>query len=373
MEFRVNSKSFEKILSKIIPAVPSKSAVNEKIINFFFEIKDGKLIISGTDGEIALKSSLDIITDEMINAKILIPAKLLFDLVRSLNDTDIRFVLNDSFTSLKFDTGEYKINVSDAEAYPELPVVSKDQEFAMDSEILKKALQQTTFAISKETVRPSMQGTLFEFTPDGLRFVTTDGHRLVKYINTEIKKDTPSQYIVPERGVSVLEKLLGTGEVRFYFSHGYAAFIMDDIEFYSRLIMERFPSYDSVIPKENEILLKVNTNTLLSVAKRMYNFINDLKDHPQVKLSITKNNLEVSTNEISTGSSAKENIQCEFSGSELDIAFKTQYLIDVLSHLNSPEAIFKLHSPTKAAIIEPSDSAEGEELLMLLMPVRLNN
>jgi DNA polymerase III subunit beta len=225
--------------------------------------------------------------------------------------------------------------------------------------------------MSKEDMRPAMTGTLLEFTNEGLKFITTDGHRLVKYVYKSVITDSDEQFIVPERAITVLSKLLTDSDVKICFSKTNVTFQIDDLEFISRLIGEKYPAYSSVIPVENENQLKVNRDDLHSSIKRMLLF--SASNSKQVKFSIGINTLEVSAEDIDHGSNATENIHCDYKGEPLDIGFNTAYVSEILSHVNSEELIFKLHSPTKACIIEPSALSENEDLMLLLMPVRLNN
>ncbi len=369
MEFNVNSKVLEKLLSKIIPAVPVRTPM-PILENFLFDIKDGALIVCATDLEIALRSSINVAADE--NIKMVIPARLLFDIIRSLEETQIHFATeSNSKLILTTDKGVYNLSYSSPEDFPEIPSVSKEREIVLGGKDLKKAIEQTSFAMSKEDMRPAMTGTLFEFSEDGLRFVATDGHRLVKFVNKNINPGTEEQYVVPERAISVLGKLLGETDIKIFLSKTNISFHMGDLEFISRLIGEKYPSYNSVIPLENENLLKIKTGELLSSIKRMMLF--STANSKQVKFSIKENMLEVSAEDIDHGSNAKENINCEYNGEPMDIGFNTTYVSDMLSHLDDEEIIIKLHSATKACIIEPSVAKENEDLMMLLMPVRLNN
>jgi DNA polymerase-3 subunit beta len=369
MEFKINSKVLEKLLSKIIPAVPTRTPM-PILENFLFEIKDGSLTVSATDLEIALRSSLNVTASQ--NIKMVIPARLLFDVVRSLEDAQVNFVV-DGKSKLKIttDKGVYNLSYSPSEDFPEIPVVPKDKEIIIGGTELKKAFDQTDFAMSKEDMRPAMTGTLMEFDKEGLRFVSTDGHRLVRYINKSFTSDVHEQYIIPERAISVLQKLLGESDVKVYLSKTYASFIINDLEFISRLIGEKYPAYNSVIPLENENFLTVSRPELLSAIKRMMLF--STSSSKQVKFSISSNALEVSAEDIDHGSDAKENIQCEYKGDPMDIGFNTAYVNDILSHLEGDKIVFKLHSPTKASIIEPTKLEENEDIMMLLMPVRINN
>ena len=369
MEFKVNSKVLEKLLSKIIPAVPSRTPM-PVLENFLVEIKDGLMTVSATDMEIALRSSLNVPSDEDI--KMVIPAKLFYDIIRSLGDTQIKFETEkNSKLKIQTDNGTYNISYSPSDDFPDIPEVSKEKEVSMNGQDLKKMIDQTSFAMSKEDMRPAMTGTLMEFTAEGLRFVTTDGHRLVKYINKTILSSNDEQYIVPERAISVLSKLLGDSDFKMYLSKTNISFNLGELELITRLIGEKYPAYNSVIPLENENVLTIKTAELLSTVKRMMLF--STTNSKQVKFSISGDNLEVSAEDIDHGSSAKENIKCEYKGDSMDIGFNTSYVNDVLTHVNDEQVIFKLHSPTKACIIEPSKSEENEDLMLLLMPVRLNN
>lgn len=383
MEFKINSKSFDKLLSKVIPAVPTRTPM-AVLENFLIEIKDGLLTVQATDLEISLKSSQNVAADS--NTTMVVPAKLLHDIVRSLPDIQLSISTDSSPDSrqsgsrlkLKTDKGVYHISYFSPEDFPEIPVVARDKEVIIASDDLKRAFDKTSFAMSKEDMRPAMTGTLLEFAKDGLRFVATDGHRLVKYLNKSILTDYTEQYIIPERAISVLSKLLSDGDVKIYLSKTHASFITGDVEFITRLIGEKYPAYNSVIPLENENILTVDRAELLSTIKRMLIFSSG--SSKQVKFSISANNLEISAENIDTGSNAVESIQCEYTGESMDIGFNTSYVNDIVSHLDSEKIIFKLHSPTKACIIEPDYSqngsnknSENEEIMMLLMPVRLNN
>lgn len=369
MEFKVNSKDLEKLLSKVIPAVPNRTPM-PILENFLFEINEGELTVTATDLEVALRSSMNVNADESLT--IVVPAKLIYDVIRQLGETQIHFETEgNSKLKLKTDFGVYNLSYSTPSDFPEIPTVSKEKEITINGSDLKKAFDQTSFAMSKEDMRPAMTGTLLEFSEDGLRFVTTDGHRLVKFVNKNITSNSLEQFIIPERAISVLPKLLTDTEVKVSLSKTNASFIIDGLEFITRLIGEKYPAYGSVIPLENENKMKVSTKDLYSAIKRMMIF--STTNSKQVKFALSSNNLEVSAEDIDHGSNAKENIMCSYSGNPMEIGFNTAYVNDVLSHVNNDEVIFKLHSPTKACIIEPSEENDKEDLMMLLMPVRLNN
>ena len=375
MEFKINSKELEKLLSKIIPAVPTRTPM-PILENFLFEVKDGQLTIYATDLEISLKSSLNIVAEE--NIKIVVPARLLNDIVRSLKDTTIHFkLMANKKINIVTDMGKYTISYLDADEFPEIPSVESDKnakeinETLINGIELRQAFDKCAFAMSKEEMRPAMMGTLFEFTDDGLRLVTTDGHRLVNMLKKNIKAAFNQQYVVPERAVSVLSKILDEKDVKIHLTKTYVSFKLNDIELITRLIAQKYPDYSSVIPLENEFQMKVNTKEIHDSIKRMMLF--STSSTRRVKFSIKKDALEISAEDLDIGASGEEKVVCEYQGDDLEIGFNSAYVNAVLSHLNTEEdIIFKLHSPTKAVVIEPVQKKENLDLMMLLMPVRLN-
>jgi DNA polymerase-3 subunit beta len=375
MEFKVNSKELEKLLSKIIPAVPTRTPM-PILENFLFEVKDGQLTIYATDLEISLKSSLNIVAEE--NIKIVVPARLLNDVVRSLKDTTIHFkLMANKKINIITDMGKYTISYLDADEFPEIPSVESDKNAKEINEVLingmelRQAFDKCAFAMSKEEMRPAMMGTLFEFTDDGLRLVTTDGHRLVNMLKKNIKAAFNQQYVVPERAVSVLSKILDEKDVKIHLTKTYVSFKLNDIELITRLIAQKYPDYSSVIPLENEFQMKVNTKDIHDSIKRMMLF--STSSTRRVKFSIKKDSLEISAEDLDIGASGEEKVVCEYQGDDLEIGFNSAYVNDVLGHLTTEEEIiFKLHSPTKAVVIEPVQKKENLDLMMLLMPVRLN-
>lgn len=375
MEFKVNSKELEKLLNKIIPAVPTRTPM-PILENFLFEIKEGKLTIHATDLEISLKSSLNVVAEENFSA--VVPAKLLYDVVRSLKETTIVFTTGDKGKiNLKTDNGRYTLSYIDPNEYPEIPSFPADagedvSQITINGDELRYAFEKTSFAMSKEEMRPAMMGTLFDFDENGLRVVATDGHRLSNLLKKSLKYDKTEQYIIPERAVSVLLKVLDSKDVKIYMSKTHMSFSLNDIELITRLIGQKYPDYQSVIPLENEFELKLKTKELHNAIKRMMLF--STSNTRRVKFSISNNSLEISAEDLDLGASGNESIECEYSGDAIDIGFNSAYVNDILSHLDEEEEIvFKLHSPTKAVIVFPVKKKENEELMMLLMPVRLNN
>ncbi len=379
MQFKVNSKELEKVISKVFPGVPSRTPV-QILENFLFILKDGVLTVYATDLELSLKSSISVVSDGDFEG--VVPARLFYDTIRSLDDTSITIYVEDrNRLRVDWEKGEVTISYIDSSEFPEIPSfpTSENQDmeifsFSMKGTELKYALDKTSFAISKEEIRPAMMGTLFEFSEEGLRFVATDGHRLVNILFTNlsnISTEATGNFIVAGNVTSILQKVLDEREVKIYFSQSHATFILNDMELIARLISERYPDYKAVIPLENEYTLIVSPKELLASVKRMMLFT-EIKMR-KVKLSLSHDKVEVSAEDIDLGASGKEEVAVAYDGEPMEIGFNATYLSDVLSHLNDNEEVhFKLHTPNKAVIVYPKEQKENYELVMLLMPVRLN-
>jgi DNA polymerase-3 subunit beta len=271
---------------------------------------------------------------------------------------------------MKTESGKYEIGFASPEEYPELPEVPLKSEFSISGKLLRRAIEQTQFAASRESMRAAMNGLLLDLTEDGLKFVATDGHRLVRFIYKQLQFDEPEQIIVPIKTLEALLKFLGEDEVTLRYSGTNLEFDLLNIKLITNLINQRYPAYNNVIPLENENFLTVETAPLLAAVKRMLLF--DTKGFPKVKLLVDEDRVEVSSEDHEKGSRGQETISCDYKGKSMDIGFNTQFLSDMLSHVEGDKLMFRLDSPFRAAIMECTEAKEGEDLLMLLMPVRLN-
>jgi len=369
MKFTVNSKVLERKLSKVYPAVTTKSSITE-LENFLIEIKNGVLTVTASDMEIFLKSSMNVDTDGELVA--VVKAKQLLDVVRGLDDIQLTIEYErDSRLIINYEKGKYTVPCESSNAYPSTVAVEEEKEIEIEGAFLREAFAQTSFAISKESIRPSMMGLLIEFSLDGIRFVATDGHRMVRFTDKSRTFSTSEGKILPEKAVNTFGKLLSDGLINISFGLSTITFKSEELEMRSRLINQKFPDYNSVIPVDYNFSMKVNRQEFHSAVKRMMPFVSN--DINQIKLDIGKDFVVVSASDTEKGFEGTERVNCEFTGDSLVIAFKGQYLNEVLSHLNHDSILLKLISPSKACTIEPEVQQESQDLLILLMPIRTVN
>ena len=375
MNFKVNSKELEKALSKVFPAVPTKTPV-QILENFYFDISDGILSIYGTDLELAAKTTLNIVADG--NFRCVISARRLYDTIRSFNDTIVYFdVLEDTKRiKISWEKGEYLLSYISAQEFPEIPTFpSTEDESVFSVSIngidMKYAIEKTLFAVSKESFRPAMMGVLFEFSEEGLRFVSTDGHRLISLLFKNYSVEQPESYVVSSDVITILQKVLDDGEIKMFFTKSHIAFRLNDIEIIARLIDERYPDYKSIIPLENEFEFIFKPSELLPSVKRVSSVAEALK---KVNFNLVEEgDIEINTDDSEMGNFAMEKINGSYKGEDMKIAFNGNYLIEILSHLSDVEQVsMKLRMPNKPVLISPVEEEENRELTMLLMPLRLN-
>ena len=259
------------------------------------------------------------------------------------------------------------------EEFPSLPSIDDHQSVCLPAVTLKRIIEKTVFSTSRDELKPSLSGVLFNFRESDLLAVATDGHRLVKYLFEDYKGESfKGSSILPVKFLNVLNTYLDDDEI-ITLSIGENHVMMEGSEttLYSRLIDERFPEYDSVFPKDNDKLLKIDRESFLSAVKRVSIFSN--KSTHQIALRLDSEGLVITTEDVETVSSARETLPCEYEGEPLVVGYNSNYLHDLISHIDSSTIHMELRSAVSAAVIYPEQQQEKEELVMLLMPIRLND
>lgn len=371
MKFSVRSTELQKALAKTVSVVPSRSTL-PILENLLFDVHSNTLKITATDLEISISVSLEVQGGQ--NGTIAIPAKRIFDTVRALPDTNLIFTIDVETNKIrmKTDNGEYTLTGESSEEFPSTPEFKGESEIPFDVGMLQKLIGTTLFAVSADELRPAMMGVLLQLTKGEVRAVATDGHRMVRVTNKNISTGkTTKDIIIPAKALSLIDKVAEGADVKVSISTSHIMFKFDGTSLTSRLIEEKYPNYESVIPLDNEKKLVVNKHEMLQSVRRVSLYSNSTTH--QIRLSLGSDQLKVTAEDQDFGSEAKEKISCDYNSEEMEIGFNSSYVVDVLSHLDTDEVEFKLSSPNRAAIVSPVVQKEGEDVLMLIMPVRLNN
>lgn len=371
MNFSITRDNFFKVLQKVINVIPSKSTV-EILYSVLISAKENKLSITATDLEITQIAWTNCdVTDE---GEITVPGKLLLDIIRELPEVNINFNADENFKIIiKSELGEYKLSGESKNEYPSVPVVDSSSNVSIDNQSLKLMVEKTIFACSTDHFRPALTGVLCQIMEEEYRMVATDGHRLVKIIDSDFNGNgITKDLIIPTKALNfVARNLPESGNQKITLSENHVLFDLPDTKIYSRIINEPYPDYDRVIPSEFTKEIIINRANLISSVKRVSLFSNPITS--QVKIALAENILNISAQDIDFGGEANENISCDYSGENLEIAYNANYLIDILRHLDTEKIKFTVNDADGPALIFPDKKeAENLNIVMLIMPVRIN-
>jgi DNA polymerase-3 subunit beta len=257
--------------------------------------------------------------------------------------------------------------------FPKEPAADDANNFTMTSSSLLTAINKSIFAVSNDDLRPAMTGVFFELDTKGISFVATDAHRLVKYTRTDVSCPQKDTFIVPKKPLQLLKTALpdNVDELQISYNNNHLFVKHGGTELVCRLIDARFPDYKVVIPSDNPYKMTVNRTAFQNALRRVSIFSN--KSTNQVALSISGSELQLASQDIDFSFEGNERMACQYDGEDLQIAFNAKFLIEMLNGADTEDVNMELSTPTKAGIIKPTEQGEGEELLMLVMPLMLNN
>jgi len=372
MKFIVNSSALLKEIS-LINGVITTNPVVPILENFLFEINDGLLTITASDLQTSMITELPVESKETGN--IAIPARILLETLRNLPEQPVTFSIDEESYSIEIssENGRYKLAGENATDFPKVPAVSDDFSVSISSDVLAKAINNTIFATSSDELRPAMTGVYINLSSESTTFVATDSHRLIRYRRVDVTSDNDNVIIIPRKALNLLKSTLPAENiiVKLEFNISNAFFRFENMRLICRLIDERFPDYENVIPLDNEIIMTINRGEFLSSLRRIAIYAN--KTTHQVRLKITGNELQISAEDLDFSNEANERLSCEHEGDDIEVGFNARFLIEMLSHLESDEIDMKLSAPNRAGLIFPKEKEKEEDLLMLVMPVMLNN
>jgi DNA polymerase III subunit beta len=371
MKFIVNSSYLLKQLSYINGVITTNPVV-PILENFLFEIDKSRLTVTASDLQTSMITEITVESKEKGNMAV--PARILLDTLKNLPDQPVTFSMDESTYSIELssDNGRYKLSGENATDFPKVPSVSNDFSAQISSEVLARAVNNTIFATSSDELRPAMTGVYVNLGDKNTTFVATDGHRLVRYRRTDVKSDNGHTIIIPRKALNLLKATLPSEntEVSIDFNTANAFFKFGSIRMICRLIDERFPDYENVIPSQSTIKMTINRTDFLSSLKRISIYAN--KTTHQVRLKITGSELQVSAEDLDFSNEANERLSCEHEGEDIEIGFNARFMVEMLSNLDTDQIKLNMSAPNKAGVILPVEKDKNEDILMLVMPVMLN-
>lgn len=374
MKFIVSSTALCSHLQAISRVINSKNTL-PILDSFLFDLKENTLALTASDNETTMATSLEIVESEG-DCRFAIVSKTILDALKEIPEQPLTFDFNPETMEIvvQYMNGRYSVVAQNADEYP-LPVELSEAavHVEMQANTLLGGINRAIFATGDDELRPVMNGLYFDINTDAITMVASDGHKLVRNKNFASKGTEKAAFILPKKPATLLKSLLGKeqGTVNIDFDDRNATFSMPGYHMVCRLIEGRYPNYNSVIPQNNPNKATVDRAILLSALKRVSVFSSQASS--LIKLRFQDNQLIISAQDIDFSTSAEENISCNYDGAPMSIGFKATFLIDMLNNLPGQDIIIELSDPSRAGVIVPAEQEEDEDLLMLLMPMMLND
>lgn len=375
MRFTVSSSALSSKLNMLAKVIGSKNSL--PILDcFLFQVANGEMSITASDSDNVIKSTLAL-TDHDGEGEFCVPNRVILDALKELPEQPLHFDVDAAGEAVAikivYQNGLYNFTGQSAEEYPRTQSMNDAcTTVSLPTEMLINNISRSLFATANDELRPVMNGIYFDLTADALAIVASDGHKLVRSKNFTIKSESPSAFNLPKKPASLLKNILSKDgdDAIIKFDDRSAEIQFTDGVMRCRLIDGRYPNYNSVIPNNpNEVT--VDRRGLQSALRRVLPFANESSQ--LIRFHIESGRFEVSSEDIDFSTSAKEQLSCEYNGSPISIGFKGSSLMEILSNLTSDNIIIQLADPSRAGIIVPAEQPENEDILMLIMPMLLND
>lgn len=374
MKFTISSSKLFSQLQAVSRVINSKNAL-PILDDVLFDVSGNELKLTASDGETTIRTSVELESVEGAG-KVASAAKLLLETLKEFSEQPLAFTIdeNNFAVNMVSQNGTYSFVGVNGNEYPEMPAVEGDaQSVAVPANVLQNAIEKTIFCTADDDLRPVMNGIFFDIAADNVTMVATDAHRLVRYTNTGVASGVTASFILPKKPAGLLKNLLAKAEeeVKVTFGQKNARFEFGSTIIVCRQIEGRFPNYNAVIPQANQNIVTVDRQTMLNACKRVAVFANN--GTAQLRLALSENQIKISAQDIDFSTSAEETISCNYNGTPMAIGFKAPFLIDLLGSIASADVLLKLADPARAGLLVPVENEENEDVLMLLMPMLLND
>ncbi len=375
MKFQVSSTRLFSQLQAVTRVIGNKNAL-PILDDVLFRLEGNQLSLTASDGETTIRTRLEVEEAEG-EGSVAFGAKILIETFKQFPEVPLTFIINEQNFGMTISslTGEYSVVGVNGAEYPQVPFETEENSHSLtlSSGLLLDAVSKTIFCTAEDELRPVMNGIFFDLTPEKATLVATDAHRLVRYTNKSVHVDEPANFILPKKPANLLRNVLlkDESEVEIRFGARNVLFTFENTAIICRLIDGRYPNYNAVIPQNNTNIMTIDRQTLLSACKRVAVFAN--AGTSLIRLALAENSVTVSSQDIDFSTAAEEKLTCSYGGTPMAIGFKAPFLNEILATIESEEVQLELADPARAGLILPTENKENEELLMLLMPMLLND
>ena len=374
MRFTLSSSALSGKLTALSRVINSKNAL-PILGDFVFDINGQELILTASDGENTMRTSL-ILTDSDGNGRFAIGNHDMLEAVKGFSEQPITFDVDQekNIVKISYQNGLFSLPIENADEFPMAqPISDNAYMITIPNMTLAENVNRSIFATAQDELRPVMNGIYFDLTPDCLAVVASDGHKLVRNKVYTIKSEQPAAFILPKKPANLLKNMLGKDgdDVYIRFDDRNAEMTFGDDSIQCRLIEGRYPNYNSVIPQSNPNELRVDRLGLLAALRRVQPFANESSN--LIRFHVEGNVLQLDAEDYDFSKTATERMSCEYNGKAMSIGFKGSSFIEILSNFDCPEVIIQLADPSRAGLVLPSEQPENQDVLMLMMPMLIND
>ncbi len=374
MRFTVSSTALSNRLVALSRVINSKNSL-PILGDFLFEIADGRLNLTASDSEVTMKTSMEL-NESDGDGRFCVGNHDLLEAVKSISEQPITFDVNqtDNLARISYQNGMFSLPVENADEYPVTQEVNDGvTTITMSSQMMGDTITRSLFATAQDELRPVMNGLYFDLTPDCLAIVASDGHKLVRNKVLTVKSEQPSSFILPKKPANLLKSVLSKngGDVVIRYNDRNAEINFEDGQIICRLIEGRFPNYNAVIPQGNSNELTADRMSLLSALRRVQPFSSESSN--LIRFHVEAGIVQLDAEDYDFSKTATERMMCEYNGMPMSIGFKGSSFIEILSNIDCDQIVMQLADPSRAGIVLPAEQPENQDVLMLMMPMLLND
>ena len=374
MKFVVSSALLSQRLQTIGRVIAPKSTL-AVLENILFKVAANELTLVAADGEITLTSTLELVDSEG-EVTFMINAKTIQDAIREIPEQPVDIYVNEeNYTvTVEYQNGKFNFVAQTADEYPVPPAMTEERvTFSMDSQLLYNGVNRSLFAASNDALRPQIGGLYFDVKENETAIVATDAQKMACTQYPAIGAGQVGSFILPKKPANMLKGFLvkDEGMTQVEFSLRNAVFTTESYTMNCRLVEGRYPNYAAVIPTTNDIIVTVNRVAFISALRRVLLFSNVASGC--VKLKLENNNMQISSHELDFSKSADEALLCDYNQMPMSIGFRGSFLLEILNNIEAEEVMLKLAGPSRAGLILPVEQKETETVLMMIMPMMIND
>ncbi|MBO4463664.1 MAG: DNA polymerase III subunit beta [Prevotella sp.] len=374
MRFTVSSTALAARLSALGKVINSKNSL-PILGDFLFEVVEGKLRLTASDSEVVMQTTMEL-NDTDGDGRFCVGNHDLLEAVKGISEQPITFDVDQqaNIAKISYQNGMFSLPVENADEFPQPQQIGEQATtINIPTQVLADNINRSIFATAQDELRPVMNGIYFDLTPDCLAVVASDGHKLVRNKILNIKSEQPASFILPKKPASLLKGVLGKqgGDVVIRFDDRNAEISFEDGVIVCRLIEGRYPNYNSVIPQSNPNQLTVDRIGLLSALRRVQPFSNDSSN--LIRFHVENGILQLDAEDYDFSKTATEKMSCDYNGMPMSIGFKGSSFIEILSNFECQEVVIQLADPSRAGLVLPSEQPANQDVLMLMMPMLIND